>query len=143
MKSVLNNLRLAAWRGLEPIRRPFVRRLDDHVDARVKALLAAELEDRLVPTLSAALESTERSVARVDDLIANADRAAEETNQALSGLLAELLRLREQVEALQRVVRPGEPGQDRESLDGVAFDGSDSECEPFPADSADERARVG
>ncbi len=146
MKRMLNSLLRASWRALAPIHRPFVRKFDAHVNRLVNEAMAAELESRLVPTLSAALESTSLTVERLDSLIARTDRSAAETDLALGGILGEVVRLRQHVEALQQLIQPSEaadPATDAYPLDGLGFDAGNASCEPFPSDPAEEGAQVG
>lgn len=144
MKSILNNLLRAIWRGLAPIRRPFVRKFDEHINRVVNQALSAELDARLVPTLGAALETTTRTVDRLDSLIEQTARASRGTDSALGKLLDELVRLRRQVDLLQQIVQPSDCDIPAETapLNGVPFEEPDEATAPFPADPAEERASV-
>ena len=147
MSAFWNGLRRALWRGLAPIHRPLIRRWDGHVNRLIDERLSAELEARLVPTLTAALETTAQTVNRLDSLIAHTNRATQETDQALKALLDEVIRLREQVEALHQLVPPTYDHHDVESDDLETDDASlaivdqDESCNPFEVDTEEERAR--
>lgn len=145
MSSILDNLLRAVGRGLSPITRPFVRKLDAHINALVNQALSAELEERLVPTLAAALETTTRTVDRLDALIDQTSHASAGTDVALGNLVDEVVRLRGQVEILQQIVQPdnGELTHDSETVVGLSFDDPEEPCPTFPSDSPEERARVG
>lgn len=144
MKSILDNLLRAVWRGLSPIRRPFVRKFDEHINRVVNQALSAELDTRLVPTLAAALETTTRTVDRLDALIEQTARSSRGTDSALGNLLDELVRLRRQVDLLQQIVQPADVDLPAEepSPNGIPFDEPDDACAPFPVDPTEERASV-
>jgi hypothetical protein len=146
MKSLLKALLRPLWQLTAPIRRPFVRKFDAHVNDLVNRILQTELEETLAPALSTAIATTTRTVDRLDALIAQTERSSKDTDQALNTLLSETVRLREQVHALQRLIQPnGVPdGHDGELLDDlVGYEDRDEHVPTFPADPAEERARVG
>ena len=146
MMRMLNSLLRAFWWTLSPIHRPFMHKFDAHVNRLVNEAMAAELEARLVPTLTAALEATSLTVERLDSLIARTDRSAQETDQALGGILGEVTRLRQHVELLQQLIQPGDgqsSAEDDYVIDGLAFEGTGAACEPFPSDPAEEGAPIG
>lgn len=145
MRELWNGLLRAIWGGLAPIHRPLVRQFDAHMNRVLNERLSAELDARLVPTLSAALETTSQTVNRLDDLIAHTNRSTHETDLVLNTLLEEVIRLREQVELLYQLVPQPELEVDAESDSSASLSlmEEDDACDPFVAEPVEEQARVG
>ena len=144
MSAFGNGLRRTLWRGLAPIHRPLIRRFDAHMNRLLNERLSAELEERLVPTLTAALETTAQTVNRLDSLIAQTNRATEETDAALNTLLEEVIRLREQVETLHQLVPQAVAfsDSDSDSSASLAIVDQDGESDPIAIDPEEVRSRV-
>lgn len=104
MKRLIKSALKPFWRLTTPIRRPLARR----VDARLTHLVAFAVEARLMPPLRQMIESSNRSMERLEGSILatrrSAEVLAEDVDVALEGISRELIRLQGQVELLQRTV---------------------------------------
>ncbi len=104
MKRVLKSAFLPVWRLTAAIRRPFARRFD----ARLTHLVAFAVEQRVLPPIRQMIESSNRSMERVENSILatrrSAETLAEDVDLALESLSREVIRLQGQVEMLQRTI---------------------------------------
>ena len=115
MKSMFKRMLGAAWRGLGPIRRPLLRKWDDHLRSVLAPVIDSAIEERLRPPLEATRWAIGEAIARNNDFRdesvlfhRNSTRVAHETDLALNSLVREVVRLQMQLEHLQQLARaPG------------------------------------
>lgn len=139
MRTIFHGFLNAVGRFLDFLCRPVMRRVEARVGQQLDERLTTELEARLVPTLTAALTATAQTLCRLDALMEQTNRSTRETDGALSLLLDEVNRLREQVESLQQAFpRPETDGEGDSQAELAIVDHED-----FDDEAVSERARVG
>ncbi|MDR3633876.1 MAG: hypothetical protein P4L84_08730 [Isosphaeraceae bacterium] len=143
MSTIFHGFLSAAGRGFDFLCRPVTRRVDAQVQQLLETRLNAELEARLVPTLSAALAATAQTLSRLDSLMEQTSRSTRETDETLNLLLDEVSRLRDQVEALQQPFSGHRADGEADGRAELAIVDHDDACDGFVDEPIGERARVG
>ncbi|HEV3165810.1 MAG TPA: hypothetical protein VGZ22_17410 [Isosphaeraceae bacterium] len=113
MKQLLKRILKALWRGVAPVRRPIVRKLDHHVDG----LLTQAIHGQLVPVLHK-LENAVNSSTHATQVLSY------DMNLVLNSVVREVARLQMQIEILQHIAHDALPTPNSLSLVGEADDGS-------------------
>ena len=126
------------WKMSAVIRRPIARRLD----SRLNHMIAVAIRSQLLPTIQESLDSSSRTLERVERSVGAASRSAEvmaaDIDLMLESVVREVSRLQVQVESLQDLVEhavlPARNGL-------LLVEGSEDESVAWPAER--ERSKVG
>ena len=117
MKAIIKRVLRAAWRRLAPLRRPILRKYDNHlrnllaplIEASARSQIASVIEERIRAPLLDVSRGTAHNLGRIEAFIETSARASDETDLVLNSLVREVVRLQMQVEFLQQLVSSPEP----------------------------------
>ena len=109
MKSLVKRSLRAIWRTLSPLHGPLLRKIDNRiivlVEATVRPLVVAELEQRVRPGLDATTSVVRENIDRTGDVVDFLRRSAQENTLLLDSLVRELIRVQMQLETLREQVQ--------------------------------------
>ena len=104
MKRLIKRAIRPFWKMTESIRRPLARQFD----SRMNHMIAVAIQARMMPTIQAALDSSARSLERLESSLDGANQSAQvlacDMDLMLGSVVREVARLQSQVDAMQDLV---------------------------------------